>query len=76
MTKKETTLRSIGHIRAGEPTFTLRAQDRMAIKTIQKYRHLAAQGKLGKDFLESIDESLAEFKKWQDDNANLVKSPD
>lgn len=64
-----------------EPVFVLRAQDKLAVQTIARYRNFAAQieeeeSQRSEEFFTVLDNVLEAFTDWQRENADKVKLPD
>jgi len=62
-----------------EPIFVLRAQDKLSMPTLARYRNFANETvgmTEGDPWFENIDEVIRQFTIWQQDNAAQVKLPD
>lgn len=64
-----------------EPIFVLRAQDKLAVPTIARYRTFAdsiehPEDRRADEWFASLDEDTAKFTEWQRENADKVKLPD
>jgi hypothetical protein len=59
-----------------EPVFIIRAQDALAVPAIARYQSLAIEAELPMEFINALNEVIANFAEWQTDNAEVVKKPD
>lgn len=66
----------IGNIPDDEPVFVLRAQDVVAMNTLENYAHQAEVMGAKKSFVKDVLAVRDSFQKWQDDNDDKVKVPD
>lgn len=61
----------------GEPTFTVRAQDRHSVAALRAYRNAVEEdNNVSDEFCREIDRFVSEFEEWQAANPDKVKSPD
>lgn len=64
-----------------EPIFVLRAQDKLSVPTISRYKNHALQIEVtdqrpSDEWFEQMDGVLTEFANWQREHRDLVKVPD
>lgn len=64
-----------------EPIFVLRAQDRLTVSTIARYRNYAAQIEKPElmpdaEWFKTLDEKIGEFQTWQMNHPERTKIPD
>lgn len=74
-------VRKLLGIPADEPIFILRAQDKLSVPTISRYRTFAdsiekPEDRRAEEWFASLDEHTQEFVAWQAENAKKVKLPD
>lgn len=59
-----------------EPVFVIRAQDAVAVQTINQYADNATRNGSPSEHHSSARRQAARFKEWQDANPDKVKTPD
>ena len=64
-----------------EPVFVLRAQDRLAVATLARYRNLAdtierPEDRRDEEWFAGLDGVIEEFQQWQAEHGDKVKLPD
>lgn len=60
----------------GEPVFTIRAQDRMAVPTLECYRELCEAAPSPPEHISAIQSAIDDVRRWQEANPELVNNPD
>lgn len=60
----------------GEPIFIIRAKDKASVDAIRDYASYAADAGASEEFLNAVDGRVEEFRKWQEENPDLVSVPD
>lgn len=59
-----------------EPVFLIRAQDRCAVETVLAYAELASEQGAPEELVAGAQAAADGIAQWQNDNPNLVKTPD
>jgi ABC-type nickel/cobalt efflux system permease component RcnA len=60
----------------GIPVFVLTAKDKVSYETLVNYHHSCVQEGCGEEHLDNIMLRATEFKEWQENNFEMVKTPD
>jgi hypothetical protein len=60
----------------GEPTFTIRAKDKISLEVLKRYYHSCCLADCSDEYCNAILDILSEFEEWRDTNHEKIKLPD